>query len=77
MELRQNNPTDPGYKHNVDKGCLEKLSHTYIVCQGLKDGSVQVRWVVHVCVVVVVGGEVQRGVRVALSWAHFLYCQMA
>ena len=42
MELRQNNPTDPGYKHNVDKGCLEKLSHTYIVCQGLKDGSLQV-----------------------------------
>ena len=43
VELRHNNPTDPGYRHAVDKSCLEKLRHSYIVCHGRCDGSVQVR----------------------------------
>ncbi len=43
VEMRKNNPTDPGYRHQVDKGCLEKLRHTYIVCHGRKDGSMTVR----------------------------------
>lgn len=44
VELRRNNPTDPGYRHNIDKGCLEKLRHLYIVCHGRRDGSVTVSW---------------------------------
>lgn len=37
--LKQNNPADPGHRHNVQPSCLEKLRHEYIMCAGRADGS--------------------------------------
>ncbi|KAI3424899.1 hypothetical protein D9Q98_008283 [Chlorella vulgaris] len=37
--LKRNNPADPGHRHNMQAGCLEKLRHEFIMCAGRADGS--------------------------------------